>query len=239
MDYIKEAFRKVKEDIIFLKEEINSLKQNIDENNEKISKFSEITEIVKEIRDKLDLIQKNNPTDRQTDTSTQKSFFSTNSTHNSTHNPPFNPLNPQNMPFSIGNRGVSTDRQTDTSTDRQTKLVSSKEDKSIQNALEFLNSLDSIKKEIRLKFKRITDQEFLVFSTIYQMDEEYGGTDYKTLSKTLHLSESSIRDYIGRLLKKEIPIEKIKINNKNIQLSISKNLKKIVSLPTIFQLREI
>jgi len=239
MDYLKEAFRKVKEDIILLREEIEFLKQNINKNNEKISQFSEITHIVKEIRDKLNLFQKNNQTDRQTDTSTEKSVFSTNSTHSSTHNYPFSSLNPKYLPFSIGNRGVSTDRQTDTSTDRQTKLISSKEDKSIQNALEFLNSLDSIKKEIRLKFKRITDQEFLVFSTIYQMDEEYGGADYKALSKKLNLTESSIRDYVGRLLKKEIPIEKEKINNKNIHLFISKDLKKIVSLSTILQLREI
>ncbi len=239
MDYLKEAFRKVKEDIISLREEISFLKQNINENKEKINQFSHILDIIKEINEKIDFLKQNNSIDRQTDTSTEKPFFSTNSTHITTNSLLFSPLKSKNTAFSTGNRGVSTDRQTDTSTDRQMKLISSKEDKSIKNALEFLNSLDSIKKEIRLKFKSITEQEFLVFSTIYQMDEEFGGTDYKTLSKTLNLSESSIRDYVGRLLKKEIPIEKIKINNKNIQLSISKNLKKIVSLPTIFQLREI
>ncbi|MBW6442667.1 helix-turn-helix domain-containing protein [Patescibacteria group bacterium] len=110
---------------------------------------------------------------------------------------------------------------------------------SIDNAARILSSLDSIKKDIRLKFKRLTEQEILVFSTLYQIDEEEGYAEYKTLSKRLNLSESSIRDYIGRLIKKGIPVEKKRLNNKIIHLSISKNLKKIASLPTILELRDL
>ena len=79
----------------------------------------------------------------------------------------------------------------------------------------------------------------LVFSTIYQLEEEQGTTDHKTLSKKLNLSESSIRDYVGRIIKKGIPVEKKRINNKHIQLTISDNLKKIATLSTILQLRDI
>jgi biotin operon repressor len=61
--------------------------------------------------------------------------------------------------------------------------------------------------------------------------------DYKSLSERLNLSESSIRDYIGKLINKGIPVEKKKINNKSIQLSISQNLKKIATLSTILTLR--
>ena len=99
--------------------------------------------------------------------------------------------------------------------------------------------MDSLKKEIRLKFKRLTEQEILVFSTIYQLDEKYGHGDYKILSQKLNLTESSIRDYVGRLIKKGIPVDKIKVKNKYIQLKISKNLKKIASLSAILQLRNI
>ena len=42
------------------------------------------------------------------------------STHNSTDISPFNRLKGQNIPFSTGNRGVSTDRQTDQQTDTST-----------------------------------------------------------------------------------------------------------------------
>ena len=109
----------------------------------------------------------------------------------------------------------------------------------INDAAKILDSFDSIKKEIRLKFKRLTSQEMLVFSTLYQMEEDSGQVDYKALAKTLKLTESSVRDYIGRLIKKGIPVEKKRINNKTILLSVSTNLKKITSLSTILQLRDL
>ena len=79
----------------------------------------------------------------------------------------------------------------------------------------------------------------IVFSALYNSIDEKGYSDYRDLAEKLKLTESSIRDYIGKLIKKEIPIEKIKLNNKNIQLKISENLKKIASLSTILHLREI
>jgi predicted transcriptional regulator len=85
----------------------------------------------------------------------------------------------------------------------------------------------------------LTDQEILVFSILYQLEEETGFTDYKTIAQKLNLTESSIRDYIGRIIKKGIPVEKKRINNKNIRLTLSKNLKKIATLSTILQLRDL
>ena len=162
---------------------------------------------------------------------------------------------------SIKGRKVLTDKQTDKQTDRQSisphlnnrfsEDFNSPEPEqeipsldipkdSIDDATRILDSLDSIKKEVRLKFKRLTDQEILVFSTLYQLDEEMPGqVNYRLISKKLNLTESSIRDYVGRLIKKGIPVDKKRINNKNISLSISPNLKKIASLPTILQLRDI
>ncbi len=213
MDQIKEAFQKVKQDIMFLKEEINSLRLNLSEIKEQIVTLNSST----------------HPTLRQSN--------STHPTHPSTHNLSLEALKDQNMPISSGNQGASTDRQTDRQTDRHTTISYGNTENSMEKALEILNSLDSIKKEIRLKFKRLTEQEFLVFSTIYQLDEELGYSNYKLLSERLNLTESSIRDYVGRLIKKGISVEKTKINNKYIKLNISKKLKKIVSLPTILQLR--
>ena len=147
------------------------------------------------------------------------------------------------MPFSTGNQGVPTDKQTNRQTDKQTDQHMGKEGflpkDHIEKASEILDSLDNLKKEVRLKFKRLTEQEWLIFSTLYQLEEELGNVDYRALSNKLHLTESSIRDYIGRLIKKGIPVDKKRINNKNIVLSISSNLKKIASLNTILQLREL
>jgi len=135
----------------------------------------------------------------------------------------------------LGNGSGKTDRQTNRQTNRHTTISDGTQ--SFDEAAEILDSLDNIKKEIRLKFKRLTDQELLVFSTIYQLEEETRHVDYKVVSERLGLTESSIRDYVGRLIKKGIPVEKKKLNNKYVQLSISTNLKKVATLPTILQLR--
>jgi hypothetical protein len=215
MDSIKEAFQKVRKDMDSLKEEIASLRLNLREINEKL----------------LDILNKPSPSNNP--------LNPTNPTHNPTDNMPFKPLKAQNMPISIGNRGVPTDKQTDKQTDQHTQNELKISKNTIETASEILSSLDNIKKEIRLQFKGITEQEMLVFSTIYQLDAESGFSDYRILAQRLKLTESSIRDYVGRLIKKGIPVEKKKVNNKIIQLSISENLKKIASLSTILKLREL
>jgi hypothetical protein len=228
MRNIKEAFQKVKKDIDFVNNEINFLKKEAIQNKENISNISKslkkIEEFLKNIKNNKSLNNstnyiKNNPI--STDKQTNRQLFK--------------PLETQYLPFSTGNKGVSTDKQTNRQTDKQTQ----KNQNSIENAVKILDSLDNIKKEIRIKFKNITEQEFLIFSTLYQIDEQSGPSNYKVLSQKLNLSESSIRDYIRRLIKKGIPIQKEKINNKIIQLSISNNLKKVVSLSTILQLRHL
>ena len=79
----------------------------------------------------------------------------------------------------------------------------------------------------------------LIFSTLYQLEDENNEVTYKILSQVLKLSESSIRDYVQRIINKGIPIKKEKPDNKKVILSISKDLKKIASLSTIIKLREI
>ena len=193
--------------------------------------------------------------DNQTYIPTRNEGVKTDSTHLSTHKSYIKPQNDIIYTISKGNQGVQTDRQTDEQTDRQKQKSSDNQNNSsllidktsfrptyknkIDSALDALNSLDNLKKEIRLKFKRLTEQELLVFSTIYQLEEELGYSDYKSLSKKLKLTESSIRDYVSRLIFKDIPIEKNKINNKEIKLGISSSLKRITSLNTILQLRDL
>lgn len=239
MNKIKRAFNQVRQDIDYLYQEIEFIKSKdyeIQKINQKLIKIEEIlNKLIFEIN------------------STNKIENSTNQTQNQTIRQVFKPRKSQNLPISTGNEGASTDRQTNQQTDRHIEKqidfnknniqsMSINEDnfsKKIKNAEEIFDSLDNIKKELRIKFKRLTNQEFLVFSTIYQLEEEKGYTNYKELSDKLNLSESSIRDYIGRIIKKQIPLEKIKINNKNIHLKIDSSLKKIASLPTIIHLKNI
>jgi hypothetical protein len=228
MDQIKEAFQKVKQDMNLLEEEIISIKQLLKENQAFLQDLDKKTS---------DLSQKIEKSLQNTTSSvpTVQPQNSTVPTDIPTHNLPFEALKPQKLTFSTGNEGVPTNKPTNQQTNQQMNF---KEKEVFEDALEVLNSLDNIKKEIRHKFKRITEQEFLVFSTIYQMEQE-GEVDYKSVSQKLNLTETSIRDYVGRLIKKGIPVEKTKINNKLVKLSISENLKKIASLPVILQLREL
>ena len=225
MDPIKFSFQKVKEDIESMKNQIDFLTFSLLETQNKINEFNKIIQDLLIQSSFIDVQKENNtPTDIPKNPTIP--------TDKPTDNYPFKPQKTQNLGFSTGNEGVPTDRQTNQQTNQQTNNTY------FGQAIEVINSLDSIKKEIKNKFKKITEQEFLVFSTIYQISEKQEYTDYKTLSEKLNLTESSIRDYIRKLMKKGIPIKKSRINNKIIQLSISEDLKKIVSLPTILQLRE-
>jgi DNA-binding MarR family transcriptional regulator len=229
MDSVKDAFQRVKKDMDSLREEIDILRQEFKENQNKLAEV-------------LDMINKNplkfEPALQHINPATP-THNPTNQHTNPAHNEPFEPLKTQILSISTGNEGVPTDRQTNQQTDRHIQNTPKNDKNTIENAAEILDSLDSIKKELRLKFKNLTEQEILVFSTIYQMEEESGHTDYRSIAQKLKLTESSIRDYIGKIIKKGIPVDKKRVNNKNIQLSISPNLKKIASLSTILSLREL
>ena len=292
MDQVKEAFQKVKEDITSLRTEISNLQKELQEiqisiltliKTQNLQYYHPNQPNFEPIR------QTDNPTIRQTDTSTHSStdnslnrtlrqINSTDkgvSTHSSTDILPFKALKGQNTQSSIGNRGVSTDRQTirqtDTSTDftqekahfrdysthfsnqptianisqnsqkeplnfpRQTNENPSK----IPNPAIVLDQLDAIKKDIRLKIKRLTNQEMLVLSSIYQLEDQGFIVDYPLLSSKLSLSESSIRDYIQRIISKGINLTKEKVNNKKIIVHIPSDFRKLASLDTLIKLREL
>jgi hypothetical protein len=260
MDQIKEAFSKVKEDIDSIHQELFNLREGFNELRIQMISFSEILLSLNK-EGNLKKQEENIPSFLSSQPTNQHILSNKDSTGNEgvpTDRQVFKPQNAKIYPSSTGNEGVPTDRQTDQQTDQhidkgsynskdssynhQNKIPSisalNNQD-SIESALNLLNSLDNIKKEIRLKFKKLTDQEVLVFSTLYQFDDEKGYSDYRSLSEKLNLSESSIRDYVGKIIQKGIPIEKIKVNNKNIHLKISSNLKKIASLPAILQLRDL
>jgi len=245
MEPIKEAFTSVKKDMDSIKQELSFLRSNLFETRNSII---ELCEVIKNIQNSLNLLEKQQKTPNLSveATSTHRQINQTDSTHISTDSTHIKPLKGQNQGISTGNRGASTDRQTDRQTHENSVFTPKssynppiKPEKDLDNALEVLNSLDNIKKEIRLKFKNLTEQEMLVFSAIYQIEEEDGFADYKSISMKLHLTESSIRDYTRRLIKKGIPVEKTRVNNKQIQLNISQNLRKIAPLSTILQLRDI
>jgi len=233
MKKIKEAFHKVKEDFYSLDNKTDSIQESMANLKQEMLNLCNLFEKFNKRLNILETIK----------TSTHKPEKKTFNIYSSTRNIPLKPLEEENKEISTGNGGVSTDRQTDRQTDTKTQnnVFVKEGDKltAMEKASDVLKSLNNIKKELRFKFKNLTEQEMLVFSTIYQLDEEKNPCDYKTLANKLNLTESSIRDYVGRLIKKGILIDKKKINNKTICLKISENLKKIAPLSTLLRLREI
>jgi len=237
MDNVKEAFQRVKEDINQLNIELKLIKQELDEiQNSILHLFSSL------------------------DTSTHTSTDNTESptlrhinkteipitTHTSTDNYQFKDLNKVNINISSGNKGVSTDRQTDQQTDTSTRNKGVNLPKGSYNTLDnlsktstILNQLDEIKRDLRLKIKKLTNQEMLVLSTVYQLEDQGHLVDYSLLSNCLNLTQSSIRDYVQRISLKGIPLLKEKINNKRIILHISDEFRKLASLNTLISLREL
>ncbi len=155
---------------------------------------------------------------------------------NNNTNPTVNAENPtleaQNAPsntlFSIGNEGVPTDRQTDTSS---TGI------KQADSSPDLASLMSNIKTDLKVKFRKLTKQEFKVFSAIYILEEQ-GEVDYRMLADKLALSESSIRDYIMKIERKGIPIAKKKVNNKRVLLHIGEELREIAPLQSLMHIRE-
>ncbi len=238
MDPLKEAFGRIKEEINELRGELSVL-------------YSEMRSVRAELAEIKEASSTYIPT-QTTPVSTTLNTQSDTPTHIPTQNVPIEPQKTQNQQFSSGNGGVPTDRQTHEQTGISTNIIDNqaqmpdliKDSNTYETEFEYANkiidSLDEVRKQIRCKFKQLTPQEWTVFSLLYSLEEQgLGEITYKTLAQHLKLSESSIRDYVNRLLIKGIPIEKTRLNNKTILLSISDNLKKIVTLPTLMQLREL
>lgn len=223
-DKIKQAFSKVKEDIFNLQAQISSTQREIQELKRTLDQTHNQT--IKTVRSTIQ-------TDRQINQTVPQEEEG---------------LKPINSEVSIGNKGVQTDRQTNRQTDRQTQKFALTQEQTpvqkdpisqIDKVSEVLDSLDTIKKELRSQFKKLTPQEMLIFSTLYQLEDQGLSVDYALLSEHTKLSESSIRDYIQKLIKKGIPVNKAKEDNKRVILSISSNFKRMASLKTILQLREL
>lgn len=256
---IKEAFSKAKQDILKLKEQIifldqetQFLRQTLDD----ILYHQQLQHIIQ---------HSSISTDQQTDTKmpqsssiasipAQNSQIPTNEPQNPAHQHIESSTPAQNTSLkavitsfsevSSGNRGVPADRQTDQQTDQHIQNrdeIHSKVDKisSFKHISTALETLDQAKKDIHSQFKRLTQQEMEVFTTIFTLEDQGFIVDYPLLAQKCSLTESSIRDYIQKLLKKGAPLLKTKENNKKILLKIAPELRKIASLPTIQQLRDL
>ena len=209
-DKIKKSFSKVKEDIESLKTQLNEVKSLI------------------EVLSKKDIFSKK---------SEEKDIKV--------------PSTPEEV-SSTGNQGVYTDihsfihsfdrHSTDIhSTDtQQTEDIQQTNQNQLQNPINQQIGLTNLQntqqtnvswssfnlKQIDSLFLTLTKQEFITFITIFQLEEDIKrGISYLELSRHMSLSEGCIRTYVSQMLKKGIPLQKIRLNNKLTLLLIEKEFK--------------
>ena len=118
---------------------------------------------------------------------------------------------------SIGNEGVFN-KQTNQQTNKQLNK---------QTIIQQTNALSRLNDDLEAHFNSLTRQEFLVFLSLYQMEEETGSVKFSDLAAYLNLSESSIRGYVNRLVQKGSPILRKRVNNKVINLSLSPDFRNL------------
>ncbi len=269
MDLIKEAFTKIKNDINILRNEINTINNEVKNISTEQIQTDTIMQQIGALREQIDSLLNKQSIVKQTNIQEKNPTIPTQNISSISISPTIltqeqileeekgdlGGLKYQNRNLSIGNGGVPTNTPTNTPTNqhrnisipnnqKDTKTINNKEylnlPTSFERASQILESLDDIKKDIRKTFKQLTNQEMMVFSTLYTYNEQrIEEITYKMIANTLKLSESSIRDYINRLIKKGIPIEKRRLNNKKIILNVSTNLLEVTNLSTITRLRNL
>lgn len=90
--------------------------------------------------------------------------------------------------------------------------------------------------DIDKTFLGLTKKEFLIFLTIYQLDEDIGKVTYDDLSSHFKLTPGCIRSHISNMIKKNMPIIRTKINNKLTIFSISDDFKRLNLKSRLFNL---
>lgn len=150
-------------------------------------------------------------------------------------------------PVSIGNEGVSALRQQSGSTqahsefDLEKEFTERQQQKPIKEPGKDMlqQNVERLKHALQDIFKKLTRQEFVIFSLLYQLEDELKRpVSYKDLADRSALTSNSIRDYISKLIAKKVPIIKEKYNNRQILLKVAPELRNIETLESLMKIVE-
>ena len=83
------------------------------------------------------------------------------------------------------------------------------------------------KDKIDMTFNSLSKQELKVFLTIYQLEDNHEETSYRVIAERMDLSEHCIRAHICSLFRKNIPLYKVKLNNRLTLLFVDKDFKSL------------
>lgn len=238
---LQNSFQKIKEEMNALNEEISFLKKQLSQTNKALNYLNQ------HLSKHLSISSTSTST-----LTTDNQQIVKNPAQNTSYNKEISPKSP----VSIGNEGVPADSQqtvsrhilsenelkssplsiTSSSSINRLSPVDKAKDSSTLDISSLSTILEDLKKELKQKFKNLTNQELLIFSLIYTLNEEKSEVTYKDISIKANLTESSVRDYISRLEHKGIPLIKERKNNKMIILKIPDELKHISTLDNLTKL---
>jgi len=90
-----------------------------------------------------------------------------------------------------------------------------------------INNKNKMEKALKKAFSRLTKQEFLIFLTIYQLEEDIKDVTHSLLSQKLDLTEGCIRSYVSSIIMKGLPLTRQKVNNKLTTLHIDNSFRQL------------
>ena len=111
---------------------------------------------------------------------------------------------------SIGNEGVLSKQASKQASKQLNKQALAKQSEVIIDFNE----------DVEAHFKGLTKQEFLLFLSLYQLEDEMGPVTFLDLANYMKLSEGCVRAYVYRMLSRGSPIVKHKVNNRVVNLSL-------------------
>ena len=204
---IKISFEKVRKDIEFLSEQIAFLRQDIEEIKTNFIHQSSTG-------------NEGVPADRQTDRPTSSRF-------SAIVDESLSPV--LEIPVHIPADNPADVQQTDTKIQQSSTYSSA--------SAQLTDLVNNLKTDLKKRFLSLTKQEFLVFSVLFTVEKSQNSVTYRDIALKTGLTESSIRDYIQKIIKKGIPIAKEKVNNKVTILKIPEEIRNLATLDNLMRLR--
>ena len=76
-------------------------------------------------------------------------------------------------------------------------------------------------------FQNLSRQELMTFLTVYQLEDQIGHITYLDVASHLKLSEGCIRTYVSSLVRRGLPLNKVRHYNRQVFLSIPVSFRKL------------
>ncbi len=226
---IKEAFLRVKKDILILEKENLTLKNQISSQNESFFKIkgvlSEILNALKELKEaKKEVSSGNDGVNQSINHLINQSINQSNT--NQSFNQSNEPLGELESPITPIKHDFKLDNQKIFNTVSNQSINQSITNQSFNQSINHSDpNFQALRTNLEGVFRLLSKQELKLFLTIYQLEDEGKEPFYTAISSKMGLSEHCIRSHLFSLFKKNAPLYKKRLNNKRNIIHIKPDFK--------------